>query len=403
MPPVSESTAPPPSHRRFLGPAKTTAPRPSAAQKILRLVRGGIVVWRRRGARFFVDLAVRHYWPAFAYRLFWTADGPRTGRLARAVLTRARRAPSHAVDAAGAPSDPQAPRPTALQTMETLHHSGITGVRFEPHGDAAVRIDTSAAVRHRRASGLAFRYWRDIDRERFSRDSGQPILTERLARRQLRDEDRRLRVSTPYGGWYAGIDFGAGLAVGDFLGTDTGTGRWAYLNGPVVSPLVHGKRVLDLGSNNGVMGLMMLRAGAREVLGVELSPHYVRASRLVHEIFEWRDMTRYRFTVKEASMLAMLDEDWGRFDVITAFCSLYCVEEASMRQIVARSAQLAPVMMLQANMPKPGGRAHHPRASVEFLRRLLEEHGFPHTKTIAPAGYARPLIVGAQSPGDLLG
>jgi SAM-dependent methyltransferase len=161
-----------------------------------------------------------------------------------------------------------------------------------------------------------------------------------------------------------------------------------------VAPLVAGKRVLDLGSNNGVLAAMMLRAGATEVVGLELSPSYARASHLVREIFEWRDMKEYSLRVENRSMLDVLTEDWGRFDVVTAFCSLYCVEEEFMTQIVRRCRQLAPVMVLQANMPNPGQKAHHPRASAEFLRDVLTRNGFPSVELFAPSDFARPLLVG---------
>jgi hypothetical protein len=106
-------------------------------------------------------------------------------------------------------------------------------------------------------------------------------------------------------------------------------------------------------------------------------------------------MREYTLRVENRSMLDFLTEDWGPFDVVTAFCSLYCVEEEWMVRLVRRAAETAPVMVLQANMPKDG-KAHDPRASSEFLENLLKANGYPDVTVIAPQGYARPLLVGRR-------
>jgi len=99
----------------------------------------------------------------------------------------------------------------------------------------------------------------------------------------------------------------AGLSVGGFWTTDSGTGRWECVNGPVINHLLSGKRILDLGSNNGIMPVMMLRAGAREVLGVELSPDYADCAQLVRRIFEWRDQRHYQLRMHVGNMLDVLE------------------------------------------------------------------------------------------------
>ncbi len=132
-----------------------------------------------------------------------------------------------------------------------------------------------------------FQLWRDQDREKFNRIYGQKLLTEASARLALQAQAKKL------GGWYAPIDFGNGLTIGGIQSIESGTGRWEYCNKEVMTPFIRGKRVLDLGSNNGVMPLMMLKAGAHKVLGVELMPEYVETAKFVHRIFEWRDLRPY--------------------------------------------------------------------------------------------------------------
>lgn len=255
-------------------------------------------------------------------------------------------------------------------------------------------IDLEGAVSHRSASELAFIFRRDIDQVKFNERYGRTLLTESSARAALHAQSVRLP------GWYSPIDFGNGLAIGGFWSTDSGIGRWEFLNCKIMAPIVEGKKVLDLGSNNGLMPLLMLRAGAREVVGVELSPINVESAKLIQRIFEWRDMRSYKLHIHNANMLEVLNADWGKFDVVTSLCSLYYLEPDEMASIVRRAANLAPVMIIQANVAtrKEAAQQKSEKASTTFLERLLGDNGFPYVEVYAPPRFSRPLLVGRAAP-----
>lgn len=284
----------------------------------------------------------------------------------------------------------------AESQLDAIHASGVAGLGL---GGEGVIVGPGGvpwfsgfreADTFRSTSSLAFALRRDQDRMRFNRLYGRSLLTERSARSAL---VAQVGSSVDQRSWYSTIDFGRGLIVGPIWITSHGPGRWAYLNHDVVAPLVKGKRVLDLGSNNGVLPMMMLRDGAAEVVGVELAEANVRSARLVREVFEWRDMQRYRFNVHHCDMLEVLGRDWGHFDVVTAFCSLYYLGADDMAKVVRRASELAPIMVIQANiLSKPTDR--HERASIGFLQHLLECNGFPEVELSAPRGYGRPILVG---------
>lgn len=443
----------PESHVRFLSPPKRSRKR-NVVDSVRHVVVGANTVARRRGLSYYGYLLRGYVWPALMQPVVFGPAESRAGRIAnalfgcrrdgavlqthtesdRGVVVRrqyddtTRFAREHAVFTKLASIDlaPAVQRADAAQRviefapfaaralgreqagnvegfLNRAHAAGVTGLGV---GQNDIWIDANGqahwtgltgATMHSKPCGLRFRYLRNRDRESFNAHFNTTLLTEQTAREALTQCAAELKKSTPYGGWYAGIDFGDGLAVGQFLGTDNGTGRWEYLNGRVVGPLVNNKRVLDLGSNNGSMSIMMLRSGAREVVGVELSPHYARAADVVRRVFQWKDIKTYDLRIENRSMLDILTEDWGTFDVVTAFCSLYCVEEEWMTQVVKRAAELAPVMVLQANMPKPGRQPHKPRAGAAFLRKLLEENGFPHVEEFGDLEYARPLLVGRKA------
>ncbi len=286
------------------------------------------------------------------------------------------------------------------EELERAHDEGITGISFTWGNvviDEATKapwfIDLDKARVWQSRGSVARRRLRDLEREQFNELYGAALLTETSARCALSAQTRKVPA------WYAPIDFGRGLSVGGFWTTDSGTGRWECVNGPVLDRLLAGKRILDLGSNNGIMPVMMLRAGAREVLGVELSADYADCAQLVRQLFEWRDERRYQLLMHVGDMLDVLNCDWGHFDIVTAFCSLYYLEPEEMAAVVRKAAELAPMMVLQAKTDTRGNAAGNKaeKSSLSFLKRLLENNGFPDVETFAPEGFTRPLLVAKAS------
>jgi SAM-dependent methyltransferase len=258
--------------------------------------------------------------------------------------------------------------------------------------DRVVRIPGSGArftampgVRRYATSSAWFLAERDADRRAFNERFGRSLLTEADTRRTL----GRLKADVPPGYRdYAPIDFGGGLTIGQVASTDSGTGRWDFFNGAIVGPIVAGKRVLDLGSNNGSMPLMMLRAGASEVVAIERTPQIAEFARFNARVLGWRDMRPYAMEVLDGDMRLFLTSDLGRFDVVTAFCSLYYLPEADMARVIAKAAAMGATLVLQANEA-----IDNLPARAAILERLMVANGYPNVRVHAPSGFARPLLV----------
>lgn len=280
--------------------------------------------------------------------------------------------------------------------LNAIHRTGTTGLRHSldqlviaPDGHLAFTAVHTLRVGH--PQGVRFTTARDLDREAVNRRFGVSLLTEagvRKAQAELRD-----RLPAGWFRQYAPIDFGGGISTGMFLSTDSGTGRWEFLNRHVVAPLVRDRRVLDLGSNNGSQPLMMARAGAREVVAVEQSPLLAEAARLNHAIFEWRDMREHPLHVRVGDMREFLVSDWGSFDVVTAFCSLYYLPTSDMSAIVRKAAALGATVVLQAN----DGADNIPAARTSALRDLLIANGYASAAVHTRDAFTRPLVVGAPA------
>jgi len=273
--------------------------------------------------------------------------------------------------------------------MDRAHRQRITGIRHF-WSDSVRNGDGGRLLRVHGRFGMCFAADRDADRRAFNARFGTSLLTEAEARDQLQ---RRKAAVPPGYRDYAPIDFGGGLTVGQAAVTDSGTGRWDFFNGSIVGPLVRGRRVLDLGSNNGSLPLMMLRAGAERVTAVEFTPQIADFARLNGEILAWRDMRPYNFDEKTGDMRLFLTEDLGTFDVVTAFCSLYYLPEEDMARIIAKAAAMGATLVLQANESIDNLPA---RAGV--LARLMRENGYDGVGLHEYPGFGRPILVGEPVP-----
>jgi len=360
------------------------------------------VVAQRRGLKYFGYLLTGVAWPRTLYRFGW---GPRASSMGRAVFDRAGSLRAETASPAelreeglliglGQVGASSTSAEDIEDVMNRAHAAGIVGVRHA--FDRTVRIPGSrprfaampGARRYDRSSPW-FLAGRDEDRRAFNNRFGRSLLTEAETRRTL----RHLKANVPQGYRdYAPIDFGGGLSIGQIASTDSGTGRWDFFNGGIVGPIVAGKRVIDLGSNNGSMPLMMLRAGASEVVAIERTPQIAEFARFNARVLAWRDMRPYAMNVLDGDMRVFLSSDLGRFDVVTAFCSLYYLPQEDMARIIAKASAMGATLILQANEAIDNLPA---RAAV--LERLMTSNGYPDVRVYAPAGFSRPLLV-ATSP-----
>lgn len=333
-------------------------------------LRGIKTVLERRGPGYLGYLLTGVVVPRLAYDYVW---GPSAPRAVRDAFTRA-----SARWASPTYSEPVVDEPVEA-SMDRLHRARITGFRHLLRGQPRL-------MRRHRDRGAAFAAERDADRRDFNERFGASLLTEASARRLLRDS--AARVTNGYKD-YAPIDFGGGITLGRFVATDSGTGRWDFFNRRIVAPLVRGARVLDLGCNNGSLPLMMLRAGARAVVGIEGTPEIADLARANGRILAWRDIRNYDFEVITGDMRLFLTEPLGPFDVITAFCSLYYLPEEDMARVIAKAAASGATLVLQANEA-----ITNLPAGASALRHLMESNGYPAVTVHHFPGFARPLLVG---------
>lgn len=247
-------------------------------------------------------------------------------------------------------------------------------------------IDYEQALPLRAFSTVTATYLRDRDAEKLNRLFGTKLLTAKTLRRS----------SIPGGDTiYAPFYAGAGLWWGAIWNPDIGPQRWRYMLAQNV-PVPRGGRVLDLGANNGFNALQMLRAGAAEVVGVEIEPAAIKQGLFVKRVFEWADNRHYRFSYIQGSHADVASMNLGRFDLITAFCTLYYLSGEEMARTVSSLARMSDILVLQCNEERWIERSNtetFTKASLSFNMELVRDNGFRHVTAIRRPGSDRPLVI----------
>jgi serine/threonine protein kinase len=251
-------------------------------------------------------------------------------------------------------------------------------------------IDFDRTRSYPELSPLAFRFLRDRDYDKFNVHFGTSKLTHRRAL------ERTKRLPRHFGPPYAPIYIEGGLRLGNVWRTDVGYGRWRYILRKHLPPLADA-RVLDLGANDGFNDIQMMRHGAREVVAVEIDDRAIARGRLMKDLFEWADNRPYRLVYIHDTMARLPELDLGNFDLITALCSLYYLDDEQIAMLVRHASTITDTLVLQCNTDRRIDRLDprtFEKASIEYAVGALRRHGFPDVRVIAPRGYSRPLVLG---------
>lgn len=197
---------------------------------------------------------------------------------------------------------------------------------------------------------------------------------------------------------YAPVYFGAGIKAGGIWQVDNGYGRWHYILKKHY-PDILGKRILDLGANNGQNAMQLLRHGAQEVIGVEFDDKFIDQGKIVKSGYEWADKKVYDFKHVQADMREVPKFDFGRFDIVQALCCIYYLPDKDIEELAKYIATISDCFILQCNIEENIGRNFqqtYEKASVESALEILEKSGFSNTEVFAPLKYSRPLVIGAK-------
>lgn len=284
------------------------------------------------------------------------------------------------------------------QSLLAVHRAGYVLGQIGDDDVAIASDGTAVFVNLARALPLAGLsrdmsiYLRDLDSERCNKLFGTQLITAR----ELRSGNLASPTKAPGDRAYASVVIRDDIRWGRIWNTDVATGRWNYFLKHHL-PIPEGGTVLDLGSNNGFNPLQMLRRGAATATAVEYNESIVHDGEFLKRAFEWLDNRTYDLRYIHGSFADLPRWDLGRFDMVSAFCSLYYLGDREMREIARHIRTLTDVFVLQCNTDRLIYREEkdqYRRATVEFAVDMLEVAGFTDRQIIAPPGYSRPLVIG---------
>ena len=248
-------------------------------------------------------------------------------------------------------------------------------------------IDFDRTDHFPRMSKSLFRVLRDREMELFNLHFDTKKYTYDRMKKEI-ELNRKNKV-------YAPVYFGAGLRIGDLWKNHVGYGRWHYILKRNL-PSLSGKRILDLGANNALNSIQMLRIGAREVVAIEQNEESIKQSRFIKMGFEWIDNRRYNLKIIHANMKDIVEMDQGRFDLVLALCSLYYLDDNSITNLVQYISTITDVFIVQCNIQMNIKRSDphtYEKASIDYNLQLIKNNGFPYIRLIAPYRYSRPLLI----------
>jgi len=287
-----------------------------------------------------------------------------------------------------------------LEQVRKIHARGYFrldikygNVIVERSTGAPYLVDFESAFKRRSGDDMA-RTFGDADIDQVNLHFGRSELT----RGRLKSAIQADTVPT-FSRTYAPVSIGTGLRIGQVLRTDAGYGRWHFILKKNL-PDWHGRRILDLGANNGSCSLQMLREGARQAVALELDGEFIEQGRFLKAAFEWADGKSYDFAYVNADIADLPSMDLGRFDFVMALCSIYYLDDAVIANVVRHVSTISDCLVLQCNTASDIGRASeetYRKASVDYAARVLSENGFPRIRVVAPRWYSRPLVMGWSS------
>jgi SAM-dependent methyltransferase len=204
--------------------------------------------------------------------------------------------------------------------------------------------------------------------------------------------------------WYSPVDFGNGIVARTnhppsfSIDPDTihsGEGKWNYILRRNL-PNLQGKRILDLGCNNGIMCIRSAREGAIDIVGIDNSKlwrGWIEQSQFVKESIEWRCKTSFPIKYIDSDMGDVPKLGLGHFDVVLILCSLYYLDDNRIDELLKHLQKNSDHLLIQCNTANIHTGDVRRRATVHYMVDALSRAGFGYIYTDEPFIYKNPVVV----------
>lgn len=218
-----------------------------------------------------------------------------------------------------------------------------------------------------------------------------------------------------YREWYQPVHFGDGQVAHVTVPPDwhtapdldslRGLAKWERIVKSHI-PDVRGKRVLDLGCNNGLFSIELAKMGAAEVIGIDRNqvirqksgpqlPYQdvIAQAEFVKRAFELKQGVTYPVRYMAADVGSIENLDLGRFDLILALCIVYH-ELDETPKLISELSKMSDHLVLQTTLLHSGKLSYWADPYVQA--RILSLAGYSNVQIDAPAGYSWPVLVATR-------
>jgi SAM-dependent methyltransferase len=212
-------------------------------------------------------------------------------------------------------------------------------------------------------------------------------------------------IELPYGVWTASprqTSFGKNLV------------KWAWIKPTIEQLDLRGKRVLDIGCNEGFFSLRLSAAGAREVVACDISEHRLRKARFVIEALGVTNVRLELLDVYSPAFQAL-----GRFDFVLCLGFLHRIADlVRFSQVVAAMGEatlfewkahrygnpLSPLALYDGRLSVPDdphSKAYF-RPSIGCVMGILKDEGMETRIAVDNPTHQRTLLLAAAKGSHMI-
>ena len=246
-------------------------------------------------------------------------------------------------------------------------------------------------IKHHVYRGLLFSLARDQNIKTFN-----TLFNPKEKKKQFKDIKMDLKIQLKrFDFLYSTAYLGYGLNIGKPWSISHGIGRWVYRLHDPISPIIKNKRVLDLGSNTGVLPLIMLMSGAKEVIGVELDELNYQTSLTYKKSLEWNLNKKFNLDMINKNMMEVIKWDNEYFDVITLYCSIYYLSEREIQLLLEWIKKHSKFVVIEANQASS---VEHRKdlANILYIKNVLIKNKIKIISEDEDKESLRPYIIGSM-------
>lgn len=274
--------------------------------------------------------------------------------------------------------------------IKIIHSKNFSNLNIKILNENENKFITFEKIKYYEYRGLLFTIARDKDILKFNSSfdltSHKKVFRDVIFDIQTQLKKFKFLYSTAY--------LGYGLNVGKPWYISHGIGRWIYKLEQHVSPLIYNKKVLDLGSNTGVLPIIMLMAGAKEVVGIELDKLNYQTSIIYQRAAEWNLNKDLNLKMMNKNMMEVTKWNNEYFDVVSLYCSIYYLNKNEIKELMNWIKKYSKKVIIEANQASTvSGRKE--KADISYLKKILIENNFNIIAEDNQKNSLRPYIIAA--------